>query len=110
MIQSLDLTSIKEGIVKGGAFVAEGVKYFAATVGSLAGRVVAIVKSGAESLLPYLQNPYCAGLALFAFSVTNLLIANKVGEILEEVWSVKTEAQAKLKAVVKVLLCCVVWG
>lgn len=110
MIQSFDWTTIKKGIVRGGEFVSEGVRHVIARAGSLAGRVITIIKSGVETALPYLQNPWCGGAALFAFSVTNLLLASKVAEILEQAWSVKTEPQAVFKSGVKVLLGFAVWG
>jgi hypothetical protein len=89
----INLNSIKNGFTKGVEFASEKAHQLANKVGNLLGRLVTVLKSGAEKVQPYLRNIYVATVALVIVNIAALEIGDVLGKGLLKLLPKNTPAQ-----------------
>lgn len=109
MNQSIDWTSIKNGLLTGLEVASNKASQLKDMVGSLAGRLVKVIKSGMEQASPYLQNKYVAAGALFGVSCVSLTVAELVGRLVGKILPRSTQRQAAIGNVVATGISMAIW-
>lgn len=110
MNQRVDLSAIKNGVLKGLDYASNQVNHLKDDLGVLSGRVVRVVKSGIAQAGPYLQNKYMAAGALFAVSSVFLAVGDLVYRLAIKVLPTAKQGQEAIVEAIATGMALSVWA